>query len=84
MPVIARFFGIIIKMFFIKKEHQPPHIHVVYGEYNATFDIQTGEMLEGDLSPRAKALVQEWIGQHCDELLEMWNSQKFKTLPPLE
>ena len=84
MPVIARFFGIIIKMFFIKREHQPPHIHVVYGENNATFDIQTGEMLEGDLSPRAKALVQEWIGLYSKELLEMWNSQQFKTLPPLK
>lgn len=84
MPVIARFFGIIIKMFFIKREHQPPHIHVVYNEYNATFDIQTGEMLEGDLSPRAKALVQEWISLHSEELLEMWNSQKFKQLPPLQ
>lgn len=84
MPTIARFFGIIVKMFFIKAEHQPPHIHVVYGEYNATFNIQTGEMMEGDLSPRAQKLVQEWLDIHREELIDMWNTQKFRELPPLK
>lgn len=31
MPGITRFYGIIIKMFFRKKEHNPTHIHAVYG-----------------------------------------------------
>lgn len=33
MPVIARFYGMIIKMYFRQAEHNPPHFHVVYGEY---------------------------------------------------
>ena len=41
-------------------------------------------MTEGDLPPRALAMAAEWIGQHEEALLEMWNTQEFKKLPPLE
>lgn len=30
MPVISRFYGIIIRMYFLQKEHNPPHIHAIY------------------------------------------------------
>lgn len=40
MPVIARFYDIIIKMFFKNREHNPPHIHAIYGEYTSLIDIQ--------------------------------------------
>ena len=33
MPEITRFYGIVIKMFFKPKEHEPSHIHALYGEY---------------------------------------------------
>jgi len=49
MPVIARFYGIIIKMYFSQSEHGVPHFHAVYGEFNAVFNIDTLEMMEGDL-----------------------------------
>lgn len=32
MPEIVRFYGIIIKMFFKPKEHEPSHIHAIYNE----------------------------------------------------
>lgn len=32
MPALSRFYGIIIKMYFLPKEHNPPHIHVMYAE----------------------------------------------------
>ena len=50
MPVIARFYGILIKMYF--REHGVPHFHALYGEYNAVFDVQTLEAIEGDLPVR--------------------------------
>lgn len=84
MPVIARFYGIIIKMYFSQSEHGIPHFHAVYGEYNAVFDIQTLEMLEGDLPVRAQRLVKEWSTQYQQELLRMWNNNEFKRLPGLE
>jgi hypothetical protein len=84
MPIIARFFGIVIKMYFIQSEHGTPHFHAVYGEFNGVFDIQTQEMLEGDLPVRAQRLVGEWAAIHARELLEMWNRQEFRQLPGLE
>jgi hypothetical protein len=84
MPVIARFYGIIIKMYFSQAEHGVPHFHAVYGEFNAVFGIETLEMLEGDLPLRAQRLVKEWAAFYRQELLDIWNRQEFRQLPGLE
>ena len=84
MPIIARFYGLIIKMFFQQAEHNPPHFHVVYGDYLGIFNIRTLELMEGDLPPKAISMVREWAEKHQKELLEIWNTQNFKPLPPLE
>ena len=83
MPEIARFFGIVIKMYFIQGEHNPPHFHALYGEEMGEFDIKTLKMVRGGLSPRAVSLVREWAKLHQEELLEMWNTKKLQKLPPL-
>ncbi len=84
MPVIARFYGILIKMYFSQSEHGVPHFHAIYGEFNAVFDIQTMEMLEGDLPVRAQRLVREWGTHYQQELLRMWQSNELNLLPGLE
>lgn len=84
MPILSNFYGIIIKMYFQQSEHNPPHIHAVYGEYVGSIDIQTGELIEGDLPNRALKLVQEWTKNHKEELLNIWNTQEFKKIPPLD
>ena len=84
MPEIARFYGIVVKMFFKPKEHDPSHIHAVYGEKVGVFDIKTGEMTEGDLPPTAIGLVKRWLAQHEGELEDMWRTQRIVKLPPLE
>ena len=84
MPVLSRFYGIIIRMYFQQAEHNPPHIHALYGEDMAAIDIQTGAVMEGHLPPKALAMVREWIVLHQKDLLQMWETQEFKQLPPLE
>lgn len=71
-------------MFFKPKEHEPSHIHALYGEYVGEFNIKTLEMMEGDLPPKAQALVREWLALHSDRLQAMWDSQIIEKLPPLE
>ncbi len=83
MPILSNFYGILIKMYFQQAEHNPPHIHAIYGEYMGAIDIQTGELLEGDLPNRALKLVQEWLQVHRQEVLNIWNTQQFKKIPPL-
>lgn len=84
MPEICRFYGIVIKMFFKLKEHEPSHIHALYGEHIGIFNLQSLEMIEGDLPSKAKSLVLEWLEKNQSELLKMWDSQKLIKLPPLE
>ena len=71
-------------MYFQQAEHNPPHIHALYGEDMAAIDIQTGEVLEGLLPPKALAMVREWAAIHKNDLLHMWETQEFGVLPPLE
>ena len=83
MPEISRFYGIVIKMFFKPKEHEPSYIHALYGEYVGIFDLQSMEMTEGDLPKKAQELIKEWLYKNQEELLKMWETQKLRKLPPL-
>lgn len=86
MPIISRFFGIVIRMFF--NEHAPPHFHAEYGEHRAVINIQTLVVLEGRLPPRATQLVMDWAELHQAELLRDWDlcqhHQHPAEIPPLE
>jgi len=39
MGTISMFYGILIRMYLGKKEHNPPHIHAIYQNKKAIFDI---------------------------------------------
>lgn len=71
MPVVSRFFGILIRMFY--NEHAPPHFHAEYGEFRATINIRTLSLDEGRLPRRALELVLDWAELHQDELLQNWD-----------
>lgn len=67
------FYGIIIRMFYYdNKQHNLPHIHIEYGEYNAVVSINEGNLIEGDFPKEKLKLVQAWIEIHKDELKANW------------
>ena len=66
------------------REHGTPHFHAIYNEYNGVFNIDTLEMIEGDLPGRAQQMIREWAQQYQAELKAMWQSQTYKKLPGLE
>jgi hypothetical protein len=39
-------------------DHPPPHFHALYAGQKARFSIATGEIIDGELPPRAARLVQ--------------------------
>lgn len=51
MPEISRFLGIVIFMNY--DEHNPPHFHVRYNEFRASFSIHELEIIDGSL-PKKK------------------------------
>jgi len=85
MPVICRFFGVVIAMYW--DDHAPPHFHAKYGGQEADIEIESG-LVGGHLPPRILGVVQEWRVLHRDELLENWTlcqrHEALKTLLPLE
>ena len=84
MPVLARFYGIIIRMYFQQSGHNPPHIHAIYGEHVAAIDFLEKKVIEGELPQKALELIFEWIDLHQKELKEIWDTQNFKNIKPLE
>lgn len=82
MPEIARFFGIIIAMYY--NDHAPAHFHARYGSHQVVIDIETLAVIEGGLPPRALGLVTEWAALHRAELKADWErARRFEPLNPI-
>jgi len=85
VPVISKFFGILVTMNY--REHEPPHFHAWYSGREGTVDIATGAV-NGDLPHRVAALLLEWRQLHKSELEENWRraraGEQLNQVEPLE
>lgn len=81
MLSICQFYGILILMRLTSKEHNPPHIHAYYGEYDA---ISNGEIMNGKFPTSGAELVIKFILKYQKELLEMWETETYRKLPPID
>lgn len=85
MPIISRFYGIIIAMYY--RDHAPPHFHARYGDQEVIIEIETGK-ITGSMSSRALSMIQEWRKMHINELLDDWKlveqNMPLKKINPLE
>ena len=74
MPEISRFYGVVIKMYF--NEHNPPHFHAEYGEYEALIDINSMGIVSGKLPSRVLGMVVEWASMNQNQLKREWNKAR--------
>lgn len=82
MPEISFFYG--IKIFINYNEHNPPHFHAEYGEYQVIVYLNDW-IIEGKFPKRALNLVLIWAKKHKDEIIENWSlSQNRKPLKKIE
>lgn len=81
MPTISMFFGIIIRMYLGKKEHNPPHFHAYYQDYKGIFNIDTCESTDGNIPLKQKKLIEAWAELHKEELLADWELAINNELP---
>ena len=73
MPELARFFGIIIRMYPEPHvSHHRPHFHAHYQDFVAVYAIDQIELLAGELPQRQQRLVEAWAELHQQELQEDW------------
>ena len=92
MPIISVFFGIVIRIY--HNDHNPPHFHAVYGNYNAAIaihafygefkiivEIKTGKILGGKFPPKALKLIEEWRKKHVFEINSAWTTAMLMKAP---
>ena len=53
-------------------------------DFDAPFLIATGEIMEGEFPTKAKAMVKEFILKYQRELEEMWETEQYRKLPPID
>ena len=70
MPTIAYFLGITVAMYY--RDHNPPHIHVIYQGYEALLAIEDAHVLRGRLPPTALLIVRRWVTLRREALLANW------------
>ena len=70
MPIVSRFFGIVIAFYW--EDHLPPHFHAKYSGDEAVIDVRSGDVLNGSLPRRALSMVDEWRRLHIEELMANW------------
>ena len=65
-----------------------PHFHALYAGHAAQISVLNGELLGGNLPPRALRLTNQWLELHRGELLENWErarmSETLKRIQGLE
>lgn len=79
MPVVSSFYGILIYFYF--EDHNPPHFHAKYNEFEALIDIETLGIVRGNLPSKAHSLVVEWGSKHKAALLNDWELAKANKQP---
>ncbi len=70
MPIIARFLGVVVRMFF--NDHNPPHLHAEAQQQEGIYALRDGQRLEGELKTKDEKNVQAWMARRRPELLANW------------
>lgn len=71
MPVISKFYGIVIRMLFARQ--LGARIHAFYGDSELVLSIWPLKVLQGDAPARVRCMVLDWARRHQQELLLDWN-----------
>jgi hypothetical protein len=82
MPIISRFYGIVVFMNY--NDHDPAHCHARYQGVEVVLEIGSGEIV-GHFPPGALRRLVEWVNLHRDELEVNWvRAREHRHLLPVE
>ncbi|MFW5836795.1 MAG: DUF4160 domain-containing protein [Desulfovibrionaceae bacterium] len=73
MATIHRIGAIKISMY--ANEHNPPHVHVNSPDFAVVLDIQTGEVIKGQVRAGQIREAVAWVIGHRDMLLDLWSGR---------
>lgn len=84
MPEIARFYGIIIRMYMeALTMHNKPHFHAYYQNFVGVIGIENIDLLAGNLPKPQLRLTLAWAEIHQTELMTAWDLLQ-KGQPPIK
>lgn len=86
MPVIAVFFGIVIRMYY--KEHEPRHFHAEHQGQHGKFAFDGRQVAGGITSRTALRLIRQWAQLNREALDRNWANisagRPLDRIPPLD
>ena len=71
MPTLYRINGIDFDCY--NGDHAPPHIHVIYGEYEVLIEIITLNIYAGGIPNKQLKLAMNYISENQEYLLKIFN-----------
>lgn len=71
MPTFYVFDGIRICLYFY--DHNPPHFHAFYAEFEVLVEISTKSVMQGEMPKKQLKKVLDFANHNEEELLEIWN-----------
>lgn len=71
MPVLAKFYGIVIRMAYTPAFGA--HFHATYENAELVVGLNPLRIIQSDAPPRVHALVLEWAEAHYVDLLDAWH-----------
>lgn len=57
-----------------REDHNPPHFHAYYNEFEATYQIEDFQLLQGKMDKRQERLIIAWAIINQEELISNWHS----------
>jgi len=75
MPTIARLGSMKVNIYF--GEHQPPHVHFLYNEYEVILELRSGKVMVGYLPLKQLKRAKNWLEEN-----RIMAQQIFKELNP--
>lgn len=86
MPVISKFYGIVIRM--LMSRSLDARIHAIYGDHEIIVEIWPLRIVGGNAPERVRHMVLEWAAQNQLALMQNWNRASDGLVPqpvrPLE
>lgn len=71
MPIIKTIDGIEIHMYF--HDHNPPHFHIIYNEYEELVEIESLRTYKGEVPGKVRKKVIAWAETRLDFLRSKWD-----------
>ncbi len=83
MPVLARFYGVVVRMLFAPLIRA--HFHATHGDHELVVGIDPVVVIQGDAPESVRQHVLVWAARHQSELREAWRQCARRRRPaPIE